>query len=323
MAGTVTHFFFANDVMNKLKKEKNISFDSNYLAIFAQSMDPFNFFNIYFPITKKSKNKRDFAGFFHHNKCDMFFDVLLKNIKDYGLEKNIIVMTFVYGLITHYILDSTIHPYVEYNCGIFNKKRKETFKYNAKHHEMETFLDIYMLNKKGFNNKKYKVYSEVFKIRNFSNQLQVVMDKTFLEVFNYKNFTKDYLKSIYDMKLSFKYLRHDPYGYKILCYKFFDVLSPKTILNSKFLSYSYSYKNPDYYLNNSKNSWLYPYDTNKKYNFSFDELYNVAIEKCCNLIYDVFLYFEKNKQIDISKFNLSYSTGLNWKIKNKKPKFRF
>ena len=80
MAGTVTHFFFANDVMNKLKKEKNISFDSNYLAIFAQSMDPFNFFNIYFPITKKSKNKRDFAGFFHHNKCDMFFEVLLKNI---------------------------------------------------------------------------------------------------------------------------------------------------------------------------------------------------------------------------------------------------
>lgn len=125
MAGTVTHYFFANDVMNKLKEEKEINFDSSYLAIFAQSMDSFNFFDIYFPLKKESKKKRDFAGFFHHNKCDVFFDSLLKNIKDYGLEKNIIVMTFVYGLITHYVLDSTIHPYVEYNCGIFDKKKKK------------------------------------------------------------------------------------------------------------------------------------------------------------------------------------------------------
>ena len=323
MAGTVTHYFFANDVMNKLKEEKEINFDSSYLAIFAQSMDSFNFFDIYFPLKKESKKKRDFAGFFHHNKCNVFFDSLLKNIKDYGLEKNIIVMTFVYGLITHYVLDSTIHPYVEYNCGIFDKKRKETYKYNAKHHEMETFLDIYMLNKKGFDNKKHKIYKDIFKIKNFSIELKAIMNKTFLEVFNYKNFSKDYLKSINDMRLAFKYLRYDPYNYKILCYEFFDIISPKTILNSKFLSYSYNYKNTDYYLNNSNKSWLYPYDTTKKYSFSFDELYNIAIEKCYNLIYDVTLYFEKNKPIDMSKFNLSYSTGLNWKRKNKYPKFKF
>ena len=74
MAGTVTHYFFANDVMNKLKEEKEINFDSSYLAIFAQSMDSFNFFDIYFPLKKESKKKRDFAGFFHHNKCYVFFD---------------------------------------------------------------------------------------------------------------------------------------------------------------------------------------------------------------------------------------------------------
>ena len=87
MAGTATHYFFANDVMNKLKEEKKINFDSNYLAIFAQSMDPFNFYNIYFPLKKGSKKKRNFASFFHHNKCDAFFKNLFKNIKEYKLEK--------------------------------------------------------------------------------------------------------------------------------------------------------------------------------------------------------------------------------------------
>ena len=127
-------------------------------------------------------------------------------------------MTFVYELITHYVLDSTIHPYVEYNCGVFDKKRRETFKYNAKHHEMETFLDIYMLNKRGFDNIKYKLYIDVFKIKNFPVELQEIMNMTFFDVFNYKNFSNDYLKSIKDMKFAFKYLRYDPYKYKILCY---------------------------------------------------------------------------------------------------------
>ena len=73
------------------------------------------------------------------------------------------VMSFVYGFICHYVLDSSIHPYVEFKTGRFNPRDKKTYKYNAKHHEMETYIDAYMLRKHGIEPRKDKSYKYIFK----------------------------------------------------------------------------------------------------------------------------------------------------------------
>lgn len=320
MAGTITHCFFAKDVMKHFDAEKGFLFDNDYLGVFAQNMDPFNFYSIYFPILKGSVKKRNFAEYFHNNKVDIFFETLLKYVKDNRLYTDVQVSSFVYGMITHYVLDSSIHPYVEYKCGSLKKNDKSTYKYNAKHHEMETYLDIYMLGKKGFNYKKYKSYDEIFKINNFNDNLTNVLNHCFEKVYGINNFSKIYLKSIKDMKISFRLFRYDPFGIKKHMYYIFDFFTPKYILNSKFLSYSYLPKDCKYFLNNEKNVWYYPYDGNIKYNYSFDEIYNNSIKKCIELFECVHDYFYNDKKIYFKKFfNLSYCTGIYWDKKLEAP----
>lgn len=324
MAGSVTHYFFANDVMNLVNKKEKIDYNQDYLNTFAQSMDTFNFYSLFFPIKKESGKVRKLAGTFHHTKTDEFFNVLINYIKDNKLSDDVIVMTFLYGLITHYVLDSTIHPFVEYKCGRFSPKDKSTYKYNAKHHEMETFIDIYMLERHKIESKKYKTHNEIFKIKDFPESLKKVMNYTYSKVFAFQDFDKYYLHSIKDMKNTFKVFRYDPHKYKKNLYKIFDKITPKVVLNAKFLSYSYIPKDAHLYLNNEHKTWFYPYDTSKKLNYSYDDLYEIALSKCEKIIIDVNKYIKGKKKIEISSlFNLSYATGLDLKIPEINPKYEF
>lgn len=324
MAGTITHYFFAHDVMKHFDKKDNYYYDEAYLSIFAQNTDPFNFYSIYFPMLIGSANKRKFSEIAHNTNIDLLFNTLITYVKDNKLYNDVQVSSFIYGMITHYVLDSSIHPFVEYKCGEFKKNDKSSYKYNAKHHEMETFLDIYMLNKKGYNNKKYKAYKEVFKIDKFDDNLINLLNYTYKKVYNFNNYSKYYLKSIRDMKLSFRLFRYDPFSVKKCMYYCFDFIMPKYVLNSKFLSYSYIPKNYKYFLNNEKKEWYYPYDDNVHYNLSFDEIYKEAIKKCVDIIRNMHDYMYCDKKFDICKcFNLSYCTGLDWKKPLAKPVFYF
>ena len=49
-------------------------------------------------------------------------------------------MAYLYGMLSHYVLDSTVHPFIIYKTGNFNKKNKETYKYNHLHNEMESYI---------------------------------------------------------------------------------------------------------------------------------------------------------------------------------------
>ncbi len=314
MAGTITHYYFAKDVLKKSSKKRKIIFDENYLAIFAQSMDPVNFYSVLFPLKRGSDFVRKFAGVFHTQKIDDFFYNLITEVKNRNLFRDKYVMSFVYGFICHYVLDSSIHPYVEFKTGRFNPRDKKTYKYNAKHHEMETYIDAYMLRKHGIEPRKDKSYKYIFNIKKFDNGLKKLIDDTFLKVYNIQDFSKIYYRSILDMKYCFRLLRYDVTGIKLRMYKVFDVVSTRRVLNSKFLSYNVKPGDDDYYLNINHKNWYYPHNRAFSYNYSVDDIYDNAVKKCVKLVTLVFDYLERNKELDIrSLFNLSYSTGLYWK----------
>lgn len=324
MAGTVTHYFFSKDVLDRFKGNKNLIVDCDLVGIYAQNTDPFNFYSIYFPILKGSNKVRGYSHTLHTEKIDEFFSLLIDEIKFRKLTKDVEVMSFLYGMIMHYVLDSNIHPFVEYKCGSLEKKDKSTYKYNGKHHEMETFLDIYCLEKRGINPKKYKAHKEIFKVDSFNDNLKDILDYTYKEIYGLDNYGKLYLKSIKDMKITFRLCRYDPFGVKNKAYFLFDLIKPKSILNAKFLSYGRKYKNGSYYLNNNHDKWFYPYDKNVTFNYSFDDIYNNSINTCVDIIKKVNFYLYDNKNIDIHKlFNLSYLTGLDLKHKNDIPTYSF
>ena len=318
MPATITHAYFANDLYDVLPigLKKLLMDDKQKLRTFAQSTDPLIFYNL---LKRKDKKIRDFQGYFHTNKSGEFFINLINYIKYNNYYKNSEVMAFLYGFLSHYILDSKLHPFIFYKTGLFNEDDPTTYKYRNKHEYMENFLDNYMIKQKeGINPYKFKFYDFWYNKDKFSKELTEVIDYTFKETFNIENFSKYYYKSLNDMHKSLKYLRYDKYGIKMFIYKSIDKLSNPKSFKLQAVSYHTSLKDENNYLNSNHNTWIHPTTKREKHNESFIELYRIALDETLNMIKEINKYLKDQKKVNLKKLikNNSYLTGKDCNNKN-------
>jgi len=327
MPSTLTHAYFVMDGMKLFEQNvQNFLKDSTgILKITAQSTDPFMFYNLLKP-WKKRTIANSFASKFHTTKTGEFLTKFTEYVKanDYVYNSNI--MALLYGFISHYILDSTIHPYVYYKTGAFKSHDKTTYKYNSGHHIMEAYIDNYLVKKREkIKPYKYKCYKLFDGIKEFNKETNEVLDVVFKEIYNYDNFSKDYIQSLKDMRFVFRYVKYDPHGSheKILCV--IDLLKPKSVLKHRFMSYHYSPKNSEHYLNENKKKWNYAANDKLIKNLSFEELYKEALNKYIKVIKEINKYLYEDINIDLLKTygNLSYGTGLEWQLKKENKYFEF
>ena len=130
MAGTITHAYFVLDLYDKLSiRSKELLIDRKEdLKMFAQNTDILFFYNI--TNFKKGKEVREFGYKSQKIKTYEFFSTLINCIKYNNHQYNPQVMAYLYGMLSHYVLDSTMHPFIIYKTGQFNKDDKATYKYN-------------------------------------------------------------------------------------------------------------------------------------------------------------------------------------------------
>ena len=322
MPSTITHGYFAKDIYKKLQNKKHVNLE--YLKTFSQGPDILFFYNSL--NLKKGKEIRDFGRYVQKNNTQDFFYNTIKYIVDNNLKYNSQVISFLYGFIMHYSLDLEVHPYVFYKTGIYNKEKKETLKYKSLHHDMEKTIDCYMLDKNKINPKKYKLHKQYFNVNKFENELNNTIEYVFNKTFNKQNISKYYIKSIKFMKLSYYLIRYDPYAIKIKIYRILYTLFPFLNINLEILSYAENYKNKLHYLNIDKKTWNHPCVIEEKYDYSFDELYDSALNKALNIMEETNKIIYNNKNIEYSKEifkNLSYSTGKDCNYKKKMKYFEF
>ena len=131
MPSSVTHYYFSNDVYNKLNK--NIK---NKLApclkeykIFSQGPDPYFFYD--FHLSRKSKEVNKISEAMQHSLINDHFIYLINYINEKKYYSNSMIMAYLYGQICHYALDTTCHPFIIYNVGNYEEKNKKTYKYNG------------------------------------------------------------------------------------------------------------------------------------------------------------------------------------------------
>lgn len=326
MATTATHAQIIQEVYNSFPKAKKdfLKDQLNDLKTFSQSMDAFYFYKTPAFIKRKEKKKvRRIAGRFHKSKVNEFFITLLNYVKENDLQDNPQVMAFVYGAISHHATDSTMHPYIVFKTGQFNPKRKETWKYNGLHHDLEMNLDRYIIEKKLRKNPyKYKFYS--FLTNDISDELGDVLDHSFKKVYNINNFTKKYKRSLKDMKRLLKLLRYDPSGIKLFFYKIISVFR-RGKLDLKVFSYKYRSHKEHEYFNLDNNEWNYPTNNTIKSNKGLLDLYDESIKKTKANIkkVDSFLYDNKNIKLENVFKNLSYSNGVDCSKKGRAIFFSF
>ena len=314
MPSTVTHAYFALDIYDKLDNEskKRLNYDTEYLKIFSQGPDPFHFYNLALPI--KGKNvRKNYVRKLHDTNTKKFFITLISEIKNQNLKNDSQIISFLYGFIAHYVLDSTIHPYIIYKTGIYEKNNVNTKKYRSLHNDMELYLDGYLIfQRERTQIKNFKMYNFCFNINSLNLKTKNLLDKVIKEVYDLDDFSKLYFKSIKQMKAINRLFRYDRTGIKKKVYIALDKILPKKQLKKEQLSYYINYKKKLHYLNIEKNEWNHPFDKYETYNYSFIELYHIALNKAVNIINSVneVLYNKKDiKSLDTVFKNLSYKTG--------------
>ena len=322
MPATITHAYFGNDLYNKLPNDiKNKLKDKKEcLMMFSQSMDALMFYNIYTPF--KGKDIRNLSSIFHNSKTNNFFSNLIHYMKKNKYYNDSHTLAFLYGLIAHFCLDSTLHPYIFYKTGAFNKKDKNTYKYNGYHTYMETYIDNYYI--KTRNNKNINI-KNIFDLTPFTKELTNSIDYSFEKTYKIKNTSKIYYTSLKQMKTFLILFRQDKFGIKKIFYKFIDLITPKNSFSFKSLSYKLDdYEKYDF-LNKNNKIWYYPVDKNISSTKNFEQLYNEALEDALYIIKEINQYFYNDKKININNLfhNKSYVTGIDCNIKKKQTFFEF
>ena len=315
MPSILTHSYFMKDVYDKLPLDKKVFLQTEEKKInfFSQGIDLLQYYHCY--NKQKQKKIKNFYNYFHKNKTSEFLITMVNYIKYNYYKDNPEIMIMLYSLISHYVLDYKLNPFIYYKSGIYIKNNKTTHKYNSKLLETNSFVDSYLIKlKEKIIPYKYKHYKEIFSTPTLSKETTEVIDFCFKETYNINNFSITWLNSIKKTKTFYKLLRYDPKGIKKNIYTILDKISIKKDKKRIFLSYK-NLNNQNDYLNLSKKTWCYPTNKRKKSNKSFIELYIEAISDTINIIENVNQYIYENKKTNLKKIfkDYSYITGTDLK----------
>lgn len=323
MPATAVHAYFAQDLNDILPKEIKNKLDVDRLKTFGQSTDSLMFYNLFSILP--GKKIRDFQKYFHTNKTQEFFINLINYIKENDYTEDIDVNSFLVGAICHYVLDSTVHPYIYYKTGYFNKNDKSTYKYNNVHTFMETFLDNDMIKRReSINPYKFNISKFSFDTSKFSNELKDTIKYTFKEIFDVDNMDKIYYKSLKQMRNSIFIFRQDRYGIKKFFYKLADTFTSKRVFRFEAISYHYPLNDRHNFLNENHKLWRNPCDYSLTSEESFLDLYLRALKLAKVMICASFDYIN-GKDIELEKvfINKSYITGLDCELDKELKYFEF
>jgi hypothetical protein len=311
----MTHKYFSIDVFSKLPAYCKVKIGNlNYLYLFSQGSDPLMFYNFF--IGKKAKEIKNMQHLFHTVDTQKYFLCLINYMNKFNLVDNEQAMAYLYGNICHYYLDMMIHPYIFYKTGLFNKKDKNTYKYNCLHQKMEYSIDKYLIEKREkINSKDFKIHKNIFKYEDINNEVIKMIDYIINDTYDIKNISKYYIKSIKDMETFFRLFNYDKYGIKKFAYSIINCFTPRSFPNVRVLSFNDNFD--EKYLNLEKKKWYHPCNKLESYNYSFFDLYDMALDKSIDSIILVTKMLD-TKRVDkktIKKLfdNSSYVTGINCK----------
>jgi hypothetical protein len=308
MPSITTHFIQSEEIYKKMSKEekKHIKNNKTIYNIFAQSHD-FLFYSLF---NKKIKSLGHYA---HHHETQNYLLNIIKEIKTKKLENNPEIMAYLYGVITHYSMDTVCHPYIFYKTGVYRKHEKWTHKYRGEHNHIEKELDAFYYEK--YFHKKYNrcnINKEIIKNPKFSNELIELISKVYKKTYNEDNIGNIYYKCIGMCKMINTLVVHDLIGIKKCIYMLIDLIARRRI--GFITSYSNHIMKPkSSWLNEEHKEWNHPCYKDKKFTYSFDDLFKQSITKSLNIIKEVNkLLYEDGNLNSLKKLipNDDYATGI-------------
>lgn len=303
MPRAITHYLFAMDCFNNLDKNTQNIIKEN-MSIYTFGSQGSNFFNYYNNLSFISKkNISALSTLIHNNNTTVFFENMVmychnKNTLKYVFD-NInfynICVTYVYGFLSHYVLDTYAHPYI-YSLQQSLKNKYKHKRSIALYKSIETHLDTLILFK--FKNLKPYEFKDYLNMSLNKEELLIICD-----LYNYL------LNFVYDKKISHDDIKKSYYTFKNVERKINS--SPNLIsriyLNIKSATVKNSFIDNEIYsdythcvndlFNEAHNIWIDPF-TDKKYNYSFLDIYSNSLNIFLELSKELNLYFNNESTIN-------------------------
>ncbi len=306
MPATYTHHIFTEDVYKVL--------EPNVKEKLENSTDIFNLFGKSFDILFFARAQ--LGHFAHKNHVNLYFQNIIKYIRENNLYDNGNVLAYLYGSICHYVLDSTVHPYIYYKTGKYNHKNKKTYKYKGMHSYYEYMIDAAIYKERNFKPIYNQPLSkEIFPAVEFDNDLRKTIDYAYMNTFCVINASKDIIRGHRNFRFLMKHAMESHYGIKAFIYKLIDKTN---IMKKRKLGVTcYYIKEIDKkVLNLEHKKWFYPVDKKINYHYSVYDLYDLSVEKARKLINLIDEGLDKDEKTiaNILKEigNNSYCTGKRW-----------
>lgn len=145
MAGYATHEIFGREVVEKIEDNVIKSFIERYDGIFGVGCQGPDLFLYNLPM-HIGNYKKNIGSRMHQEGSSRFFAYLLWNIwnaKDSEIME--IGLSYFYGVLTHYTLDSMIHPYVYARIGYDPEVSYSKKATAGLHHRLESAIDAKMI----------------------------------------------------------------------------------------------------------------------------------------------------------------------------------
>lgn len=294
------HSRLAQDVSKEFKQHLN----DDIVTIAAQGPDPL----YYHVFSKQSGQYREYADRLHDtNTAD-----LMKKLTRYTKQHlNDDTYSFLFGFICHYALDTTVHPYVYYNVGIYHPDDPATKEYQGLHLKFERSIDAQLiLHEQKIKPHKINLTKKYFTMKHSTEEVNKMMGYILNDRFEITDGEDIWKSSIRTMYNVIRIINTDRTGIKKQIYKIVDFFSKSNDMYLQDLSFFRRDLSYDF-LNKNKATWHHPI-TNKSYNSSVFELYDQAKNFAIDLITKVNKYLEGNKSIDLNKLftNLSFNSGI-------------
>ncbi|SFA84760.1 Zinc dependent phospholipase C [Acetitomaculum ruminis DSM 5522] len=312
MPGFATHYLFGIDSLKRMEKNKLRDIINKNRRVYQLGLQGPDIFFYYLPSYLMYEENP--GSLVHHSNASLYFRNCIKNIdKERNTKKKEIAIAYLCGILGHYTLDFTTHPYIYYMTDFHEK----TSEYYGRHIAFETKINEYLLYKK-----RHLMASQFYNdstVRITKNEAEVVakiLSATYKDTFEGYNMSKkNVLSALNYFQKSIRLLR-GPGGKKRKLIGFFE----KLILGNTYFSNIIDldeHVEGELYMNFSHKMWKNPWDNSITSNKSFFELTKDAkkiYKETLDAVNDYFT-LDDNKKKNYKKLiqligNKSYHSGL-------------
>lgn len=283
MPAFATHYLFVKELEEKIQKiDPDITLDKSALYYGTQGPDFFLFGRV-LP-TMPGKMLFGVSSTLHGSDPTVLFNAMRKAIQKEDINKDI-ALSYAYGFLCHYALDSAAHPYVYARQKTLKAEKHALYPEAILHNQIEFNIDMILLDEKlGIKDARRFSTADLLSANNTLLHTMSQVMKEVTDAFN-ENLSMAQIKTAFLDFRKIQRLLQDAKGWKMPILKtlqlpIYPFLGPAitTIMRHKKPYGHYDYMNREH------QTWAYPADPSITSNESVDELYEKGQKRALKMI---------------------------------------